>query len=163
MSEWITDRLPSESDADDIGRVWVCLKGGGVLPMQHDRFEKGLPWQPKEKKPEPYVPPKPERREWKLTPQHENGLTSDETFHSHGYCDPLRALAWPEGEYGFDGYHVREVLPGDIDPDEALAMRKVMDDVAWCLHRWGEHFATQGRPAVEADMKDLAAKLRGEQ
>jgi hypothetical protein len=55
MSEWITDRLPTEADATD-GLVWVCIEGV-VLMYGYTVVAEGLPWQPIPK-PAPYVKPK---------------------------------------------------------------------------------------------------------
>lgn len=59
MSEWITDRLPTEDDADDNGDVLVHTV---LCPVFRDygSVEAGDPWSPV---PKAYVPPKPKRRE----------------------------------------------------------------------------------------------------
>ena len=56
-NEWITDRLPTEADADDTyGYVWITEDDGRVLYMMWDcvTYEPWLPF----KRPAPYVKPK---------------------------------------------------------------------------------------------------------
>jgi hypothetical protein len=43
MSEWITDRLPTEDDADDVGCVWHDCKGK-VYRLSYTAVKKGEPW-----------------------------------------------------------------------------------------------------------------------
>lgn len=55
MSEWITDRRPTEEDADN-EYVWVTTEHGSVLRQEWDQvFDR--PWMPIAR-PEPYVKPK---------------------------------------------------------------------------------------------------------
>jgi hypothetical protein len=56
MSEWITDRLPTEEDATSYGFVWTTFDGI-VISRDHRRIEIGEPWQPIQV-PAPYVKPK---------------------------------------------------------------------------------------------------------
>lgn len=53
MSEWITDRPPTEEDAGPGGIVWTTYNGK-VVPWSYDGVEKGTPWMPIVA-PEPYV------------------------------------------------------------------------------------------------------------
>jgi hypothetical protein len=55
MSEWITDRLPTEADADEDHRVWFTSPDGEVVRCYYEYVETGEAWAPK---PKP-VPPKP--------------------------------------------------------------------------------------------------------
>lgn len=56
MSEWITDRPPTEEDADDEKSVWtMCV--GKVVTWGYEGIRKGQPWMPTNR-PEPYVKPK---------------------------------------------------------------------------------------------------------
>ena len=55
MSEWITDRLPTEDDAVD-DWVFIMHRGDAVLWL-HSAVELGVPWQPVQV-PDPYVKPK---------------------------------------------------------------------------------------------------------
>ena len=56
MSDWITDRLPTEEDA-----VHYCVllwdEDEGVIVWSYDAVNEGQPWMPI-LKPEPYVKPK---------------------------------------------------------------------------------------------------------
>jgi hypothetical protein len=63
MNKWITDRLPTENDADENGHVWVTALDGGVHRTPYVWVPMGVPWMAKQKivPPEPYV--KPDR--WK--------------------------------------------------------------------------------------------------
>jgi hypothetical protein len=56
MSEWITDRPPTEADAGPGGIVWTTYNGKTV-PWSYDGVAKGTPWMPVNA-PEPYVKPK---------------------------------------------------------------------------------------------------------
>jgi hypothetical protein len=60
VSEWITDRLPTEEDATSYGFVWTTFDGI-VISRDHMRIEIGEPWQPIQV-PAPYSEPK----RWKL-------------------------------------------------------------------------------------------------
>ena len=62
MSEWITDRLPTEADSDMMNQVWI-FEDNAVYLSDYSFVTAGTPWIPI-KEPEPYVKPKPER--WKL-------------------------------------------------------------------------------------------------
>ena len=55
-NKWITDRLPTEDDADDHGYVWVTEKNGNVCHMMWDCVVEE-PWM-HFTRPEPYVKPK---------------------------------------------------------------------------------------------------------
>ena len=57
MSEWITDRRPTEQDADRYGYVWTTLNSGDVCPESWCSVPEGAPWMPTNM-PEPYVKPK---------------------------------------------------------------------------------------------------------
>lgn len=57
MSEWITDRAPTQADADFHGLVWVTLNSGDVIGFKWEAVSEGTPWQ-RCAKPEPYVKPK---------------------------------------------------------------------------------------------------------
>jgi hypothetical protein len=61
MSEWITDRLPTEDDAVD-DWVFIMHRGDAVLWL-HSAVELGVPWQPVQV-PDPYVKPKRWTVEW---------------------------------------------------------------------------------------------------
>ena len=65
MSEWITDRLPTEADADEDHRVWFTSPDGEVVRWYYEYVETGEAWAPKPKPvvPKPYVKPEPQR--WK--------------------------------------------------------------------------------------------------
>jgi len=71
MSEWITDRLPTEEDADEDHRVWFTSPDGEVVRCYYEYVETGEAWAPKPKPvvPKPYVKPEPQR--WK--PENGNG------------------------------------------------------------------------------------------
>lgn len=62
MSEWITDRKPTEEDCKDNVlnyHVWV-MHNGKVEPCLYSNVVLGFPWHPIViEKPEPYVAPKP--------------------------------------------------------------------------------------------------------
>lgn len=55
-NEWITDRRPTEDDADDHGYVWVTEKDGKVWHTMWDCVTEE-PWM-HFTRPEPYVKPK---------------------------------------------------------------------------------------------------------
>lgn len=57
MSEWITDRRPTEYDANWCGRVWTTYNGK-VGSCAYYGVAKGTPWMPITP-PEPYVAPEP--------------------------------------------------------------------------------------------------------
>lgn len=63
MSEWITDRLPTEADADEYYKVWWTSIDGEIAPCYYEDIKPGEVWAPKPKtlKPKPYVKPKPQR------------------------------------------------------------------------------------------------------
>jgi hypothetical protein len=65
MSEWITDRLPTEADGDEKFRVWCTSPDGDVFRCYYSLIGTGEAWAPKPKtvKPAPYVKPEPQR--WK--------------------------------------------------------------------------------------------------
>ena len=65
MSEWITDRLPTEADADEDHRVWWTSTDGEVMRSYYGDIQIGEVWAPREKLvvPKPYVKPEPQR--WK--------------------------------------------------------------------------------------------------
>lgn len=56
MSEWITNRPPTEEDAGPGGIVWTTYNGKTV-PWSYDGVAEGTPWMPMIV-PEPYVKPK---------------------------------------------------------------------------------------------------------
>lgn len=60
MSEWITDRLPTEEDADGEKSVWTTC-GGKVVTWYYYAIREGQPWM-RTNRPEPYVEPK----RWKV-------------------------------------------------------------------------------------------------
>jgi len=53
MSEWITDRLPTEADSDIMGKVWVW-EDNAVYWSDYSVVTPGTPWMPI-KEPAPYV------------------------------------------------------------------------------------------------------------
>jgi hypothetical protein len=61
MSEWITDRLPTEADSDMMNKVWVW-EDNAVYWSDYSVVNLGTPWMPN-KIPAPYVKPEPQR--WK--------------------------------------------------------------------------------------------------
>ena len=61
MSEWITDRLPTEEDAFE-KKVFVYLYKGAMVLLDWRSVKPGEPWQPIPR-PAPYV--KPQR--WRVT------------------------------------------------------------------------------------------------
>jgi hypothetical protein len=61
MSEWITDRLPTEEDSDMMNKVWVW-EDNAVYWSDYSVVTLGTPWMPN-KIPAPYVKPEPQR--WK--------------------------------------------------------------------------------------------------
>jgi hypothetical protein len=61
MSEWITDRLPTEADSDVMGKVWVW-EDNAVYWSDYSVVTPGTPWMPINS-PAPYVKPEPKR--WK--------------------------------------------------------------------------------------------------
>ena len=56
MSEWITDRRPTEDDADYEKCVWTMCAGAAVL-WGYGGIRDGQPWMPTNR-PKPYVKPK---------------------------------------------------------------------------------------------------------
>jgi hypothetical protein len=62
MSEWITDRSPTEDDIVN-GCVWAVNEFGEVTMMHYPFVTQGTPWQPI-LKPTPYVKPKRWTVEW---------------------------------------------------------------------------------------------------
>jgi hypothetical protein len=62
MSEWITDRKPTEFETSN-GKVWAVNKFGDVAMVNYDVVEIGTPWQVIPK-PEPYVEAKRWTVEW---------------------------------------------------------------------------------------------------
>lgn len=60
MSEWITDRPPTEEDADSEKCVWTMC-AGKVVPWGYEGIREGWPWM-RTNRPEPYVKPK----RWKV-------------------------------------------------------------------------------------------------
>ena len=71
MSEWITDRKPTEADADEDNHVWWTSPDGVVMRCYYGDIQIGEVWAPKPKPvvPSPYVKPEPQR--WK--PQEGHG------------------------------------------------------------------------------------------
>jgi hypothetical protein len=61
MSEWITDRLPTEEDADDFFYVYITHPNGDVCEWNWRSVEPQMPWQPTNK-PAPYV----KAKRWKV-------------------------------------------------------------------------------------------------
>lgn len=57
MSEWITDRKPTQADADAYGYVWVTINVGIVTIEDWYGITEGTPWMPTSR-PAPYVKPK---------------------------------------------------------------------------------------------------------
>jgi len=68
MSEWITDRLPTEADGDEDHCVWWTSIDGEVVLCYYEDIKTGEVWAPKPKPvvPAPYVKPEPKR--WKAKP-----------------------------------------------------------------------------------------------
>jgi hypothetical protein len=60
---WITDRLPTEQDADDFFDVWITHPNGYVCEWNWRSVKPQMPWQPTNK-PAPYVKPKRWTVEW---------------------------------------------------------------------------------------------------
>ena len=60
MSEWITDRLPTEADSDEDFRVWWTTPDGEVMRCYYGDIKTGEVWAPKPKPvaPKPYVKPR---------------------------------------------------------------------------------------------------------
>lgn len=56
-ANWITDRMPTKSDAGYCEHVWITTFEGTVLRIWYASVDKGTPWMPIEQ-PEPYVKPK---------------------------------------------------------------------------------------------------------
>ena len=73
MSNWITDRLPTEADADDVGCVWHDCKGK-VYRLGYTAVKKGEPWH-QIAWPEPY--PRPVRWTVKWDDEWEEWYLSD--------------------------------------------------------------------------------------
>jgi hypothetical protein len=55
MSEWITDRLPTEEDGNFYCKVWVTYKNGDVGQEHWSDVALSKPWQRIIDKPAPYV------------------------------------------------------------------------------------------------------------
>jgi hypothetical protein len=94
MSNWITDRLPTEADADDVFCVWHDCKGK-VYRLIYTAVKKGEPWHPIAW-PEPY--PRPVR--WTVE------------WHT-------RDLGWKLWDWDFPLY----ILQGLTEDDSAAAQR----------------------------------------
>ena len=62
MNNWITDRRPTEADADRYGHVWVTHSNGEVYVVAWDRVTTE-PWA-HTNVPEPYVKPKRYMASW---------------------------------------------------------------------------------------------------
>lgn len=135
--EWITDRPPTEDEVADGSDCWVTRYSGEVsicdgkwVRTYWQQQEKHDPrcWMPVTK-PEPYQPPKPKRAEMWLGYEHvgdgNGGLRRD--FNCGFYYSEPTAV---------ESLHVREVLPGDIDPDAAIALREAAREVAAELRKW---------------------------
>jgi hypothetical protein len=65
MSEWITDRMPTEEDSDEKYKLWLAGTNGHVMLCHYEDIKTGEVWAPKPKPvvPKPYVKPEPKR--WK--------------------------------------------------------------------------------------------------
>jgi hypothetical protein len=65
MSEWITDRLPTEADGDEYYKVWWTSIDGEIAPCYYADIKTGEAWAPKPKPvpPKPYIKPEPQRWE----------------------------------------------------------------------------------------------------
>lgn len=57
MSKWITNRQPTEKDADEFGQLWVTDSNGQVASWNWRSIGVTMPWQPIHK-PSPCVKPK---------------------------------------------------------------------------------------------------------
>lgn len=138
MSDWITDRLPTKADGDCNGRVWVTSVAdrGFVSWELWDQVSHGDAWCCTNR-PEPYEPPKPERRELRL-------------FRSYG--QQWRSTA---DNYmgGAEAMNVREVLPGDPTPE-------AIDELATELEELKLAYA--GCEKQRINLAEIVAKLRGE-
>lgn len=97
-SDWITDRVPTLEDADNVGDVWVTVSTK-LRTQPFDQITAGTPWMPKQPTPKPYVPPKPKRfKAWVNDVVDSDGV-EHQWHHTKTLC---------------------EVLYGDPDPDIVL-------------------------------------------
>lgn len=141
MSDWITDRRPTKEDADVDGCVWIAVDDFAALSNWH--HDNDCPWQPTNR-PEPYVPPKPVRREWGLSLQPRDG---GETSWQDGTAFLRQSRSAP---ISAEDIHVREVLPGDPTPETIEEVANDLDVIAK-----GES------DTIHAVLCILAHKLRG--
>ena len=122
MSDWIptAERLPEYPDRN----VIVQHRSSGVrytLRSKSVNLSNHVAWQ---EMPESYVPPKPKRGEWRW----KEGNTVRVT------C--------PATSVDLDGCHLREVLPGDPDPDVVIEVLEGMGKVyksmpqLTCISTW---------------------------
>jgi len=119
MSHWIptSERLPDNRT----NSVWVTNDSGNVYLVPWKSVStKDQAWKPIEK-PEPYVPPKPKRFEVEMT--------------GHVALDSMQ-VSWHHKKL------MREVLPGDPDPDTVLdvleGMKLVLKSMPQltCISTW---------------------------
>ena len=120
MAEWIpkTERLPT---GENKSSVWVTYDNGEVdwvYPEYVERKDRIIAWKPREQKPEPYVPPKPKRREWKA------GHNTITVIKHSIYGDTQHTV-------GMNSC-IREVLQGDPDPDVVLG---VLEEMKRAVHK----------------------------
>lgn len=84
-ANWITDRRPTEEDADEYGLVWIT-EHGTVTPAPYIMLNEFTPWMPI-KRPAPYVKPKRylvemHGEEWGVKRYSEIGQYELEAFHA---------------------------------------------------------------------------------
>lgn len=140
MSGWITDRPPTADDTDESGSVIVTTKDRSAVVFWHYRYiNAGEPWMPV---PKPYQPPKPKRREW-------TNVTDIAGFCGDGWKHTLD-----------ERITVREVLDGDMHPDEAIELRQRREDAIATLEEWRDGLEV-ARVTWE-EIGEVIDKLRGE-
>ena len=62
-NEWITDRLPTRFDGDELGHVWVTDSDGTVRHRLWESVKADMPWKHLTR-PKPYVKPKRYTVKW---------------------------------------------------------------------------------------------------
>lgn len=112
-NEWIPLDQSTRDQLDDQKPYWVTSVGAQGKPQVtwgYGRLIKQstntIAVKAKECTPEPYVPPKPERREWWIVEMSHNA--NDDAYRVQQMDTSMRAI---------DQIHVREVLGGDPSPE----------------------------------------------
>jgi hypothetical protein len=108
MSEWITNRLPTDRDSDILKKVWIT-ENGFVYWADYTTVEVNQPWMPI-KEPDAYIKPSVEPDPWKPK--------TDQSYWAVEHTGVI-LLQWTGNNSDMSYYHSRNCFQTEAQAQEA--------------------------------------------